>query len=87
MTDAPSIGSPTREEWRRSARSWLRMASDFQRQAEEARAAGRKQDALDLFSKHVLARIRSRSCARKAGGRRRVDLLDLRTTREASHVG
>lgn len=78
---APAIGSPTREEFRRMAGSWLRLASDFHRQAEEARTTGRKQKALDLFNKHILARIRSRNCARKSGGRRRVDLLNLRGAR------
>lgn len=81
MTDVPAIGSPAREEFRWMARSWLRMAADFRRQAEEARTAGRKQEALDLLSKHVLARIRSRTCALKAGGRNRVDLLNSRDAR------
>lgn len=73
VTDAPSIGQPSRAEWRKSAKEYRALSAKLCRQAEQRRAWGQGVIARQLLKDHIAAREMARRCAQRA--------------REASHVG
>lgn len=66
MMGALTIGSPSRAEWRKSAKHYRALAAVLRRHAEQRRTWNQRVIARQLLKEHITAREMARRCLRRA---------------------